>query len=467
MRRIIKLFNMNNSNWGRGDKDPDGSRRPPEKKDGPPDLDEVWRDFNNRLSSLFGRLGGRGSNQGGTPRPNAGGPSSGQTGLGVGVVVLVVVLVWLGSGFYIVREGSVGVVTQFGRYLETSRAGMHWHIPAPAQAVELVNVDKLRTFQVGFRGDSNSQVLPEALMLTDDENIVDMQFVVQYRLKSDGAPDYLFNTRDPDDSVRQTAETAMREVVGTEPMDFVLYEGRTQVADAVRTLMQNMLDRYKSGIEISTVAIQNVQPPEQVQAAFDDAVKAGQDRERLINEGEAYANRVLPLAQGQAARMQAEAEGYKAKVIADAQGDVSRFNSIYEIYHAAPAITRERIYLQTMQDIYAQASKVLIDGKQGQNVFYLPLDKIMKQSAGHSDAADAVGETTKSTPNPGGTGGTGSSGGTGGTGGMGNMAAQQQGAARAGDAVMSHQGPANSSNTSSPSGDGRRVLSRSPYSLSE
>ncbi|WP_019938848.1 FtsH protease activity modulator HflK [Bordetella sp. FB-8] len=368
MIRISKLFNLN---------DPGEGRRP-KGNDGPPDLDEVWRDFNNKLGSLFGRRG----NGSGRPNPTpAAPPSPRRFRIGLGVVIVVLIALWLSSGFYIVQEGQVGVVTQFGKYKETTAPGFQWRLPYPIQSHTLVNISQLRTFEVGFRGSARNKVLPEALMLTNDENIVDMQFVVQYRLRADGAPDYLFSMRDPDDAVRQAAETAMREVVGKKTMDFVLYEGRTEVAAEVQTLMQQILDRYHSGIQISTVAIQNVQPPEQVQAAFDDAVKAGQDRERQINEGQAYANQVVPMASGQASRMIEQAEGYKAKVIGDAQGDTARFNAVLAEYEKAPQIMRDRLYLDAMQDVYGNASKVLIDTRGANNMIYLPLDKIIEQVA--------------------------------------------------------------------------------------
>ncbi|NYT36978.1 FtsH protease activity modulator HflK [Allopusillimonas soli] len=378
MRLISKIFNLNDPGWGRGNNNGSEPPRRPGKQDGPPDLDEVWRDFNNRLGSLFGRKPRRGQNSGG------GGNGSGG-GMGVpkgspkviGIIVLVVVALWLASGFMIVQEGQVAVVTRFGQYTKTLPPGLQWRLPYPIESHQMVNISQLRTFEVGFRGSARNKVLNESLMLTTDENIVDLQFVVQYRLMSNGAPDYLFKTSQPDESVRQAAETAMREVVGTKPMDFVLYSGRTEVAAAVQKLAQQMLDRYQTGIQISTVAIQNVQPPEQVQAAFDDAVKAGQDRERLINEGNAYANKVLPEAQGQVARMIQEAEGYRAKVIGDAKGDTARFSSIEAEYAKAPDITRERLYLATMQDILESASKVMIDTEASSNMLYLPLDKIM------------------------------------------------------------------------------------------
>lgn len=381
MPRITKLFNLNDPGWGRGNNN--GSEPPKKPKgngDSPPDLDEVWRDFNNRVGSLFGRKGGGGNRPGGG-RGGITPPSPRGAKVGLSIVAGVAVLLWLASGFYIVQEGQVAVVTQFGKYKSTAPAGFQWRLPYPIQSAETVNISQLRTFEVGFRGGSRNKVLPEALMLTTDENIVDMQFVVQYRLRADGAPDYLFKMRDPDDSVRQASETAMREIVGKKPMDFVLYEGRTEVAVEVQNLMQQILDRYQSGIQISTVAIQNVQPPEQVQAAFDDAVKAGQDRERQINEGQAYANQVIPLAGGQASRMLEQAEGYRAKVLGDARGDASRFTSILAEYQKAPKIMRERMYLETMQQIFSRASKVMVDTKNGNNMLYLPIDKIIQQTA--------------------------------------------------------------------------------------
>lgn len=393
MPRIIKLFNLNDPGWGRGNNNgSEPPKRPQGNGDGPPDLDEVWRDFNNRIGSLFGRKGGGGNNRPGGNRGGMTPPSPRGARIGLGVIALVAVGIWAASGFYIVQEGQVAVVTQFGKYKSTSQAGFQWRLPYPIQNHEIVNVSQLRTFEVGFRGGARNKVLPEALMLTTDENIVDMQFVVQYRLRADGAPDYLFMTRDPDDSVRQASETAMREVVGKQSMDFVLYEGRTTVASEVQALMQQILDRYQTGVQVSTVAIQNVQPPEQVQAAFDDAVKAGQDRERQINEGQAYANQVVPLASGQASRMLEQAEGYRAKVTGDAQGNTARFTSILAEYEKAPQVMRQRMYLESMQDIFTRASKVMVDTKSNNNMLYLPLDKIM-----HLAAQDA-GKSTVGNP---------------------------------------------------------------------
>jgi len=380
MRLLSKIFNLNDPGWGRG-QGGNGSEPPkrPPQGNGPPDLDQVWRDFNNRLGSLFGRGKGGGSRPNSTP--GMGGPTPRQSKIGLGIIAAGAVALWLGSGFFIVQEGQVAVLTQFGKYKSTAQAGFQWRIPAPIQGHEMVNISQLRTFEVGFRGNARNRVLPEALMLTEDENIVDVQFVVQYRLRADGAPDYIFKTKDPDESVRQTAQAAMREVVGKKPMDKVLYEERAAIAVDVQKLMQQILDRYKTGIQVSSVAIQNVQPPEQVQAAFDDAVKAGQDLDRQKNEGQAYSNQIVPMAAGQASRMLEQAEGYRARVVGTATGDAARFGSVLAEYNKAPEVIRERMYLETMQQMFANASKVLIDTKGSNNMLYLPLDKITQQAA--------------------------------------------------------------------------------------
>jgi len=293
-----------------------------------------------------------------------------------------VLLVWIASGFYIVDASQRGVVLRFGRQVEITDAGPRWHLPYPIEAVEVVNLSQVRTVEVGYRDNEKNKMLKESLMLTDDENIVDIQFAVQYYLKDPA--EYLFNNRMGDDKetvVRQVAETAIREVVGRSKMDFVLYEGREQVAADTTKLIQDILDRYKSGIIISKVTMRNAQPPEQVQAAFDDAVKAGQDRERQKNEGQAYANDVVPRAKGAAARLMQEADGYKQRVIADAEGDASRFKQILVEYEKAPQVTRERMYQDMKQQLLTSTSKVLIDQKSGgSNLLYLPLDKLIQST---------------------------------------------------------------------------------------
>lgn len=331
---------------------------------------------------------GRGGNGGGL---FGGGRGARAGGFSVSVLAVCAVIGWSVSGFYIVPEGQTGVVTTFGAYSKSTMPGINWHLPAPIQDVELVDVSSVRTAEIGMRGTTDR--LREALMLTDDENIVDVQFNVQYRIKPEtGAKDYLFNTRAPDASVTQAAESAMREVVGRKAMDSVLFESKAEIAEAVRNSMQAMLDRYSTGIEVMSVAIQNAQPPQQVQAAFNDAVKAGQDRERQINLGEAYMNAVIPKAQGTASRLKEEAEGYKARVVETARGDADRFTSVYTEYAKAPQVTRDRIYVDAMRDIYQNVTKVYVDQKSGSNFLYLPLDKIVAstQAAAKSEADSAV-----------------------------------------------------------------------------
>jgi modulator of FtsH protease HflK len=361
-------MSLNDPNWGRGSRGPQG---PGGGNQGPPDLDELWRNFNRRLSELFGRR--RGGDE--PPRP----PSARGLGGGAGVLVALVLAIWLASGFYIVVEGTRGVVLTFGRYSNETASGLRWRMPWPIQSHEIVNLAQVRTLEVGYRNNVRTKVLKESLMLTDDENIVDLQFAVQYLVKD--ARDFVFNVRRPDESAMQIAETAVREIIGKNRMDAILYETQVDVANRARDLMQQIHDRYGTGITISTVTIQNAQPPEQVQAAFDDAVKAGQDRERQKNEGQSYANDVIPRARGTAARLGEEAQGYRQRVIANAEGDASRFRQVLTEYAKAPAVTRERIYIETMQSVLTSTSKIMMDYRGQGNLLYLPLDKIM-QNAG-------------------------------------------------------------------------------------
>ncbi|MEX1073696.1 MAG: FtsH protease activity modulator HflK [Burkholderiales bacterium] len=358
-------MSLNDPNWGRGSRGPGGNQ-------GPPDLDELWRSFNRKLNDLFGgRRGG-----GGDMPPAA--PSGRMLGGGAGVLLALVLAIWLASGFYIVDAASKGVVLTFGRYTEQTDPGLRWRMPFPVQSHEIVNLSQVRTIEVGYRNIVKTKVLKESLMLTDDENIVDLQFAVQYVVTD--AQAWLFNNRRPEDVAMQTAEASMREVIGKSKMDSILYEGQDNIANQAQVLMQQILDNYKTGISLSRVTIQNAQPPEQVQAAFDDAVKAGQDRERQKNEGQAYANDVIPRARGAAARLTQEAEGYKARVVANAEGEASRFRQVLTEYSKAPAITRERIYIETLQSVLSSTSKILIDTRASGNLLYLPLDKLMQQA---------------------------------------------------------------------------------------
>ncbi|AUN94092.1 FtsH protease activity modulator HflK [Pseudazoarcus pumilus] len=396
-------MSLNDPRWGNNQGNDDDRRdgdRGRGGNQGPPDLEDVWRDFNQKLTGMLGGKGGggrSGGGGGGSKMPNFG---FRQIGGGIGALLVLLLVVWLASGFYTVDANQRGVVLRFGEHVKTSEPGLNWRIPYPIESHEIVDVTGVRTVEVGYRGTDRNKVLREALMLTQDANIVNIQFAVQYIL---GSPeDYLFNNRFPDDSVIQTAETAMREIVGKSTMDFVLYEGREDIAANAQQLMQTILDRYEAGILISRVTMQNAQPPEQVQAAFDDAVKAGQDRERLRNEGEAYRNEVVPRARGDAARLIEEAQGYRERVMANAEGEAARFTQVLEQYARAPEVTRERMYLETIQQVMSNTSKVMIDADSGGNLLLLPLDKLIGQtgSGAGTESSRAQSQTSSSTTTP-------------------------------------------------------------------
>jgi len=355
------------------------------RNDGPPDLDELWRDFNRKLSGLFN--GGKGNGQP-PQRDNGGGgdnngpsfqPDMKSAGIGIGLIGLVVAVVWAGSGFFIVQEGQQAIVTTFGRYSSTVDAGFKWRFPYPFQAHETVSVTQLRSAEIGRSGVAQTTGLRDSSMLTQDENIIDIRFTVQYRLKD--AKNFLFENRDPDKAVEQASESAVREIVGKSKVDSVLYEARDAIAADLVKSIQGQLDRLKAGILIVNVNVQNVQVPEQVQAAFNDAVKAGADRDRFKNEGQAYASDVIPKARGTAARLREEADGYSQRVVAQADGDAQRFRSVLTEYQKAPGVTRDRMYIDTMQQVYSNVSKVMVDARNGSNLLYLPLDKLIQQAA--------------------------------------------------------------------------------------
>jgi modulator of FtsH protease HflK len=428
---LLGMFNLNDSKWGRdGDKPAgDGADLPPlpplppsspttpapENKPnnqpvrgagnngGPPDLDELWRDFNKKLNGWMGGANNKGrpqnNNQGGHNGGNNGSGNGGgfqpdmkSAGIGAALIAAVLALIWLGTGFFIVQEGQQAVITRFGELKGTREAGFNWRMPYPIERHETVALTQLRSIEIGRGSTGQATGLKDSSMLTQDENIVDIKFTIQYRLKS--AADYLFQNRNPDDAVSKAAESAIREVVGRGNMDAVLSKDRETIQRDVVKSVQSQLDRYKTGIQIQTVNIQNVQPPEQVQAAFDDALKAGQDRDRLKNEGQAYANDVIPRAKGTAARLKEEADGYKANVIARAEGDGQRFKSIQAEYQKAPQVTRDRLYLDAMQSIYSSVTKVVVDSKQGNNMLYLPLDKIMQMASNPSADVTVLPSTT-------------------------------------------------------------------------
>ena len=348
-----------NEPGGSGGKDPWGGRN---NEQGPPDLDEVVKKLQQKLGGLFGGSGGSGAG-------SSSGSGAGMGSGGFGLAVLLLAIVWGVSGFYTINEGTRGVVLQFGAYNETTMPGLHWY-PRFIQSVELVNVDNVRSTELGVRGD-------ESLMLTQDENIVDIKFAVQYQVKD--ARDYLFNVRDPDDTLRAAMESAVREVVGKSEMDFIITDGRADAVDKSKRLMQSILDQYQSGLVISSLNMQDAQAPQQVQGAFADAVKAREDEVRFKNEAEAYANDVLPKARGQAARLLEEANAYKEQVIAEAEGETARFLSVLAQYKLAPSVTRKRLYLDTLESVLSQSSKVVVDTKGNNNLLYLPLDKLMQR----------------------------------------------------------------------------------------
>ncbi len=437
-QRARGMFNLNDPRWGRDDDNkarPDDAKpeagrdevppvpppaRPPAgnrpqgqgPNQGPPDLDELWRDFNRKLGGLFGgaknagqRVRGAGGGGGGSGGPGGFQPDMKNAGIGVGLIAAVAVLIWLGTGFFIVQEGQQAVITQFGKYKSTQGAGFNWRLPYPIQRHETLVVTQTRSVDVGRDSIIKSTGLRESAMLTEDENIVEIKFAVQYRLSDARA--YLFESKNPADAVVQAAETAVREVVGKMRMDAALGEEREQIGPRVRKLMQTILDRYKVGVEIVGINMQQggVRPPEQVQPAFDDVLKAGQERERAKNEAQAYANDVIPRAVGSASRLKEESEAYKARIVAQSQGDAQRFKSVLAEYQKAPQVTRDRMYLDAMQQVYSSVTKVMVESRQGSNLLYLPLDKIMQQSgataaepANGSAAAPALPAAPVSTP---------------------------------------------------------------------
>ena len=368
--------------------------------EGPPDLYELWRDFNRKLGGLFGN--GKGPQRPGQPRPpeepedpRGGGegprfqPSIKSAGLGAALIAGIVLLVWLGSGVFIVQEGQQAVVTSFGRYSHTVGAGFQWRMPYPFQAHETVNVTQLRSREIGRTSVTPSTGLRDSSMLTQDENIIDIRFTVQYRLADARA--FLFENRDPEEAVTLAAESAVREIVGRSKIDLVLYEQRDVIASDLVRSIQGQLDRLKTGIVVVNVNVHSVQPPEQVQAAFDDTLKAGQDGDRLKKEAAAYASSEIPRAQGTASRLAQEAEGYKARVVAQAEGDAQRFSQQLVEYQKAPQVTRDRLYIDAMREMYTNVTKIMVDGRSGGNLLSMPLDRLIQQgAAAQATAAGSV-----------------------------------------------------------------------------
>jgi len=354
-------------------KDPWSGRK--KEQQTPPDLDELVRSLQEKFGGLFGGGGSKGTANKKSP--------SGPSGANFGMLIGLAVLIWMASGIYIVDEGNRGVILRFGEYHETTLPGPHWRFPRPIDSAMIINVDQQRFIEIGYRSGANQQassgVRKEALMLTEDENIIDVRLAVQYKVKS--AQDYIFNVRAPEVTLKQSAESALRAVIGKNKMDFVLTEGRSEVVAKVETKLQAMLDDYETGLVISTVNLVEAQPPEEVQGAFSDAIRAREDEQRFINESQAYSNEIIPKARGAASRIVQEAEAYEERVKAEASGDASRFNQLLVQYEAAPEVTRQRLYLETMEDVLGNSKKVIMDVKGGNNLMYLPIDKLMESSA--------------------------------------------------------------------------------------
>jgi membrane protease subunit HflK len=373
--------------------EPGGSKKDPwsgrDQQETPPDLEEVMKRLQEKLGGIFGS---------GTP---------GQGGANVpiraaGLVVAIGLAIWALTGFYLVDEGSRGVVTRFGQYVETTLPGLHWHIPAPVEKVDVVNIEQQRFLEIGYRSGGRQQsvgsVPKEALMLTEDENIIDIRLAVQYQIKD--AKAYLFNVLEPDVTLKHVIESAQRAVIGKNTMDFVLTEGRGRIADDIKTEIQQTLDQYRTGIQVSNVSLVDAQPPDEVQSAFEDAIKAREDEQRLKNEAEAYANEVVPKARGAAARLMEESQAYKQRAISRAEGEASRFKQLLAEYEKAPEVTRERMYLDAMQDIFEQTGTLLVDTKGSNNVLYLPIDKLQRPSSSIDIARETESPPTAAQESP-------------------------------------------------------------------
>jgi membrane protease subunit HflK len=384
--RMRALLSLNDPRWGRGDGNgdrqrPNDPKRPARDGEGPPDLDEMWRDFNRRLSRVFGRKGGG---------PGGGRPDNGRGArIGVGIVIGVLLAIYLGSGVFVVQDGQAAVVMQFGKYRYTASQGVHWRLPYPFEAHEFVNIGQIRQVEIGRNNVVRLANVKDASMLTHDGDIVDVRFAVQYQVRK--PTDYLFRSVDPDQSVMHAAQAAVRGIVGAHSTNEILDQDRETMRQQLMAAIQQSLDQYESGLAVTGVTIQSVQVPDQVQAAFDDAAKVRQENERAKREAQAYAADLLPRAQADVARQLEEAKTYSEKTVAQAQGEADRFKQVFAQYSKAPAVVRTRMYMETMQQIYSNTTKVFVDSKNGNNVLYLPLDKLVEQNRQRlADAAAAA-----------------------------------------------------------------------------
>jgi len=328
--------------------------------DGPPDLDKIVRDWQRKFNSLFGGKGGGGRSGSGAAKPPG--------GAAILIIVLVAIAGWLATGLYRVNADERGVVLRFGAFVATTPPGLRWHLPFPIETVEKVGVTRINNLRQQTR------------MLTADENIVVVDLVVQYQNSDPNA--YLFNVLDPEGTLADVSESAIREVIGKNSADFVLLEGRAQIAVSTQQLIQEALDEYGTGIIVTTVNLQDTNFPSQVEAAVQDAIKAREDKARLAFEAQSYANDIIPKARGEAVRRINDAEAYRARVIADAEGEASRFEQLLVAYEKAPSVTRERLYIEAIEDVFGSSNKVLLDAAGSGNMIYLPIDKLLEQGRG-------------------------------------------------------------------------------------
>ncbi|WP_295446959.1 FtsH protease activity modulator HflK [uncultured Thiodictyon sp.] len=369
---------------GGGNKDPWSGKSGGDQ--GPPDLDEVVRKLQEKLGGLFGgnKPGGNGGAGGGGFKLAGGGLGA----RGVGIVVAVLVLIWLATGIYIVGPAERGVVLRFGKYLDSTDPGPHWIIPYPIETVEKVNVDEVSSFS------------HEAAMLTKDENIVDVELTVQSLIQDPAQ--YLFQDQNPGRSIKDATETVVRKTIGGSKLDFILTDGREAIETTIRERVQELMNLYKTGLKVTSVNMQPAKPPEQVKEAFDDAIKAREDKQRSENQAEAYSNQILPQARGEAARITADAKAYRDKVIAESEGEAARFTSVLTAYQKAPGVTRERLYLDTMEQVFSGTNKVMLDVKEGGNssLLYLPLDQLMRQRQGAASTAAPPPPVVAAEPDP-------------------------------------------------------------------
>ncbi|WP_295582072.1 FtsH protease activity modulator HflK [uncultured Lamprocystis sp.] len=350
---------------GGGNKDPWSGKSGGGGESGPPDLDEVVRKLQEKLGGLFGgnRPGGNKSGGGGggfnLPTGNLGKPA-------VAIVLGAVLLVWLATGTYIIAPAERGVVLRFGKYVDTTDPGLNWHIPYPIESVEKVNVDEVSSFS------------HQAAMLTKDENIVDVELTVQSRIQD--AAQFLFQDQNPEGTLKDATETVVRKTIGGSKLDFILTEGRGAIAITIQERVQELMNLYKTGLLVTSINMQPAKPPDQVKEAFDDAIKAREDKERSENQAETYSNQVLPQARGEAARIIADAKAYRDKVVAESEGEAARFSAVLAEYKKAPEVTRERLYLDTMEKVLSGTNKIVLDTQEGSNsMMYLPLDQLVRQ----------------------------------------------------------------------------------------